>query len=240
MKGRVRAVYYQVADELKEKILKGDLVPGEMIPSESQLAEIYSISRTTVRQGIGLLVEQGYLYPVQGKGYFVAEPVLNRITINISEQNLLGQKLKVLMNKMDILAADETLISKLGVQPGETTLRMQMILNCQEGPVAVDYRHIPYRKGQPLLEKELNYADFPEIVARHSNLVVARCDFTVAAGPINQDDAGILGVEAGFPALCVEQVLYDINENPLGWSKMICRSDRYVMSGTTYAYSERA
>lgn len=234
---RIRAVYYQVAEELKEKIMTGGLAPGEMILSESQLAELYGISRTTVRQGIGLLVDAGYLYSVPGKGYFVAAPALNKIIENVTEAPFIGQNPSVLMSKVDVMAADELLVEKLRVRPGESTLRMQLIINSSDGPVGIDNRHIPYRRGQPLLEKELQYADFPDAVARHSKLVVAKSDLTVAAIPLNKHEAELLAVEAGFPALCVEQVLYDVGDKPLGWSITKYRSDRYVFAGITHAYS---
>lgn len=70
-------IYYQLEQGIKEMIEKGQLQPGEMIPSEREWAEMYEISRMTVRQAINNLVNDGYLVRKRGKGTFVATKKLN-------------------------------------------------------------------------------------------------------------------------------------------------------------------
>ena len=65
------AKYKLVADDLLEKILKGEYPIGSMIPPESKLQEIYQVSRHTVRQALSLLIQQGYLKAEKGSGTFV-------------------------------------------------------------------------------------------------------------------------------------------------------------------------
>lgn len=239
MSGRVTAIYYQVAEDLKEKIMTGQLLPGEMAPSESQMAEAYGISRMTARQGISLLVDGGYLYSVPGKGYYVAAPNLDKIIIDASRDHFFGQKMKVTLKKVDVITADDTLAAKMETQAGEVILRMQLTLDSREGPVALDSRYLPYRKGEPLLENELQYADFPHIAARHSKVVLAKSKFNIGAILLTAKEAQALETEQGMAALCIEQLLFDREGKPLGWSRMVCRSDRYVMTGVAYPYAER-
>lgn len=240
LKARVKAIYNQIADDLKAKIMKGDLAPGEMLPSQSQLAETYGVTQMTVRQGLGLLVDDGYIYSVWGKGYFVAEPTLDTVVINLSGKNFFGQELNPTMNRVDVLHADQTMLDRLGVQLGARILRAQLTLDLDEVPVALDCRYIPYRKGEPLLEKELQYADFPQIVARHTNLVVAKSNFTIEAVPLSRAEADALKVSPDAWGLCIEQVLYGVTGKPMGWSKMVCRGDRYKISGVAQSYSRKA
>jgi len=237
LKARVKAIYNQIADDLKSQIMNGDFAPREMLPSQSQMAETYGVSQMTVRQGLGLLVDDGYIYSVWGKGYFVAEPTLDNIVINLSGEKLFGQKLNPAMNKVDVLHADQLMVDKLEVQLKATILRIQLTLTLDKVPVALDYRYIPYRKGEPLLEKELQYADFPNIVARHTNLVVAKSNFTIEAVPLSATEAKTLEVPLGAWGLCIEQVLFDVTGKPLGWSRMVCRSDRYKVSGIAQSYA---
>ena len=71
-------VYYQVQLELKKQIEEGHWLPGEKIPTEKKLADLYSLSTGTIRQAIMNLVNEGYLYRVAGKGSFVKGTVLRR------------------------------------------------------------------------------------------------------------------------------------------------------------------
>lgn len=64
-------LYIQLQRLLKEDIVTGKYKEGEMIPSETQLAKKYNITRNTVRRAILNLVNEGFLHQVQGKGTFV-------------------------------------------------------------------------------------------------------------------------------------------------------------------------
>jgi GntR family transcriptional regulator of arabinose operon len=63
----------QLRSELLGQIATGKFRPGDALPSEHQLAELMSVSRTTVRQTLGDLEREGLVTRVQGKGTFVAE-----------------------------------------------------------------------------------------------------------------------------------------------------------------------
>jgi GntR family transcriptional regulator len=63
--------YYQLEAMLRGQVNSGRWLPGEQVPSEKQLCERYELSRTTVRQAVGNLVQEGLLYHVKGKGTFV-------------------------------------------------------------------------------------------------------------------------------------------------------------------------
>lgn len=63
--------YYQLEGLLRQQILGGNWHAGQQVPSEKQLCEFYSVSRTTVRQAVTHLVSEGLLYHVKGKGTFV-------------------------------------------------------------------------------------------------------------------------------------------------------------------------
>ena len=67
-------VYYQLKEIIKEKITKGTWQVGQCIASERELTEAYGVSRMTVRQALGELVQEGLLVREKGKGTFVCEP----------------------------------------------------------------------------------------------------------------------------------------------------------------------
>ncbi len=71
------AKYIQVMDEIKNWIMEGKIQPGEKIGSESELMEIFDCSRHTVRQAIGELVHEDWLYTIQGGGTYCKERQVN-------------------------------------------------------------------------------------------------------------------------------------------------------------------
>lgn len=56
----------------------GTYKPGEKIPTEPELADLYHVSRITVRRTVEELCTQGYLIKHQGKGTFVKSPMIFR------------------------------------------------------------------------------------------------------------------------------------------------------------------
>lgn len=68
------SIYSQLAAQFRAQILTGELPPGICLPTELELAEQYGLSRGTVRQAMGLLVQAGLLERVPGKGTFVRQP----------------------------------------------------------------------------------------------------------------------------------------------------------------------
>ena len=65
-------MYKQIVNLLNEKIEKGELKPGDKLPSEAELMEAYSVSRITIRSAISELEEDGLVIRSRGKGTFIA------------------------------------------------------------------------------------------------------------------------------------------------------------------------
>jgi GntR family transcriptional regulator of arabinose operon len=62
-----------VKQKIKAWIIEGNVLPGEKIYSENELVKMFEVSRHTVRQAVGDLVHEGWLYREQGAGTFVAK-----------------------------------------------------------------------------------------------------------------------------------------------------------------------
>ena len=70
--GKQRPKYMLLVDQLIQKVTRGEIRPGEALPSEHQLCETYQLARTTVRNAMQLLEEEGWITRMQGKGSFVS------------------------------------------------------------------------------------------------------------------------------------------------------------------------
>lgn len=65
--------YQQIKDDIIQRIFKGEMNPGDKIPTEVELREHYKVSSTTVTKALNELVAEGYIFRIQGKGSFVAK-----------------------------------------------------------------------------------------------------------------------------------------------------------------------
>ena len=70
-----RNLVAEVVQELRDQIGGGAFAVGDRLPSEAQLTESFSVSRTVIREAIATLRADGLVEPRQGAGVFVLEPV---------------------------------------------------------------------------------------------------------------------------------------------------------------------
>lgn len=90
-------IYEQIVKQLKEEILKGGLSEGEGLPSIRSLAADLKISVITTKRAYEELEQEGMIYSVPGKGFFVDNPDVDYLAekeVQGVEQELSGMLLK--------------------------------------------------------------------------------------------------------------------------------------------------
>ncbi|GAA5021799.1 hypothetical protein GCM10023317_65440 [Actinopolymorpha pittospori] len=68
-----RALFRQLADQIRERISAGEFEPGQMLPSEAALGQEYGLARTAVRAALSLLRAEGLVESVRGLGSVVRD-----------------------------------------------------------------------------------------------------------------------------------------------------------------------
>lgn len=81
-------LYEQIVEQIEQLILDGKLRPGDQLPSERELAEQFSVSRTAVREAVKALREKGLVEIQTGRGTFITA------SVNKAFRNTLGWMVK--------------------------------------------------------------------------------------------------------------------------------------------------
>ena len=77
-----QSLRYQIADDLRGRVLTGELTAGAQLPSEPELARRMHVSRSSLRAAIALLEEEGLVRRVHGSGTYVNDRPLLRDDIS--------------------------------------------------------------------------------------------------------------------------------------------------------------
>lgn len=87
---KLRPAYHQIADQIRDLIMRGGIQPGEQLPSEAQLSANFGVSRNTMREALRMLSSQGLVQTTRGTsgGTFVAIP--DPILVQNNIENGLG------------------------------------------------------------------------------------------------------------------------------------------------------
>ena len=141
--------YAQLASYIKIQIQAGVFKPGDQMLTENELCEILNVSRTTIRQSLGQLVDEGSLVRYRGRGSYIAEKKLERninylynFTESIREANATPSSVVLSCQQID---ADEALAKKLQLPEGNIKVFSLERLRCADGvPLILESTFIPY------------------------------------------------------------------------------------------------
>lgn len=108
---KVQSAYLQIAEQLRDLILQGSLLPGEQLPSEAQMSANFGVSRNTTREALRVLSSQGLIQTSRGitGGTFVAVPDAGFVQANI--ENGLG-----LLSSGEQISESEILETRLALE----------------------------------------------------------------------------------------------------------------------------
>jgi GntR family transcriptional regulator len=235
-----KPLYLQIADNIKEKINNSEFKPGDAIYSEHELCKKYGTSRATVRRGLSLLANEGYIYVVHGKGHFVKEPDYNTYTLHYSEmENLFNSVDNTKLLEVNIILPDSKLIDIFKIGKKKKIIMIRRLFFIDDEPVAYDKKYMLYVKGIPIVEKEIRYATFPEMVARvvkNTTLFNIKKNLMIYAQMPDEETKKHLIIDDDLCLMTVQQTLSNKNGKIIGLGETHFRADYCKL----YAESEFA
>jgi len=214
-----------------QQLASTDLPPGAAVPSERQLMLDHGVSRITVRQAVGQLVNEGWLTRVRGKGTFVAHRAVQS-TLHLAsfttEMTSLGHRPStVVLVRDEALPSAET-AAALVIDPDEPALHVKRLRLADGEPVSIDDAWFPAARLPGLLDRDLSLSIY-RTFADEYDLPVTRATQTVDAREAPADIATLLGTRDGAPVLHFVRTSFSGDE-PIEHSVSWYRSDRYQLT----------
>lgn len=213
-------IYVKIATDIKDKINLEIYKPNAPIPSEAALCDVYNVSRLTVRKSLELLVREGLVYLVQGKGHFVRENNGSLYILGFNEVSFDTVTIdRIRIVDVDIIESTKELVYTLQIHPNTRVLRIRRMLFDGERPIGYDIKYIPYYPGIPLIESELEARDFVEILADRVSPYSVQIDLNIFPKAADKALAGRLAMDEGSPVMMVSQLLTDIELGVAGYGE---------------------
>ncbi|MBT0568551.1 GntR family transcriptional regulator [Williamsia sp. CHRR-6] len=213
-----------------ERMCTDDLAPGDMLPSERQLCVDFGVSRITVRDAIGQLVNDGMLVRVRGKGTYVAErQVRSRLHLASFHEDMRRQGLNptTVVIRVETCPPPPRTAVALGLRasdPGHHIVRLRI---ADGQPISVDdaWYHGPHLPD--LVDTDLS-ASIYETLSHRFGTPIDRAEQTVAAREAPEWIATMLGIATGAPVLAFDRIGRH-GEQPLEHTCSWYRADRYEL-----------
>jgi GntR family transcriptional regulator len=226
-------LYHQLYQILRSNITEREWQPGDMIPPESELIERYQVSRTTVRQVLDLLANEGLIYRQQGRGTFVAHPTVEHGLVRIvnftEDMRMRGcePSSKVLFS--GLVPAPPDIAEKLQIEPGEELARLERLRLADGEPMGVEESYLVHRYCPGVLQHDYVSNSLRETLGQDYGIRWTHARQTIRAILAPRDLADLLAIRPKSALLFVERISFSQQNIPVEFLRIYYRADRYVL-----------
>ncbi len=207
------AYYRQISEFLMQNIEGGEYEPGSQLPTESDLSRQFGVNRHTAREALKLLKNEGVIYSVKGKGNFVTDAKIKyrvskkvRFTSSIIEAGLAPSKELV---EKRLVAADEILASKLGLDMGDPVLSLKMLRFASGTPLMLATSNLPAARFVGLGERVDASFSLYELLREQYGIEPSRSESVFETTMAEEEDLRLLQIAPGTPLLLSKSIAKD-------------------------------
>ncbi len=224
-------IYVQLEEYIKKNIKDRVYLPGESLPTERELTELFGVSRMTIRQAISNLVHQGVLYRTYGKGAFVSKEVIEkRLEIESFTEDMRKRGLVPSSQVLyfDLIAPDSQIIQKLQLEENEQVFFLNRLRLANNEPMAIEYSYLPEKYFPDLMKYNLMKCSLYTLMKQEYHTNFSYMKQSIKAVTISKKEAELLlDKSRGFGLLSLRTIFND-DEMPIEYTKTIYNPDRYT------------
>jgi GntR family transcriptional regulator len=212
--------YIQVEEVIRTRIREGVWVPGDRLPSEAELCEMFDVSRTVVRQALQNLIHEGLIKRRKGKGSFVAE---RKITEQLAQkltgfyQDMVEQGLQpeTQVLKQVIVPASPEVAYHLKIEANTPVTEILRLRSVQQVAIMLVTTFVPYALCPNLVNENLTNQSLYALLENRYGVYIVRGRRIIQAVLAKEYEAKLLGVRPGAPLLRLDSTSYDRSGTPV-------------------------
>lgn len=224
-------LYYQLKNLLLEDIQSGKYPKGSLIPTELELGTTYQLSRTTVRQALTELVQEGWLTRQKGRGTFVTQTNIQQDFLNRIESfndNILRSGMEPTTEVLDlrIVEATDDVAKNLQLEPGGKAIYLHRLRKADGEPIVSVETYLPYERCAFLLDHDLATEQLYSVLNLSPATAIHHIHRNIQAIEATRGDEKLLRLATGKPIQASESVGYSAEDVPIEYSLARYRGDR--------------
>jgi GntR family transcriptional regulator len=220
---------------LTQVIGRGELVPGDRLPPEDQLAARLGVSRMTLRQALASLGVLGTIVRKPGRlgGTFVAEP---RIECDLTGLAGFTEQMKranlragARIVSLATLPASRSVAAGLSVERGAPVHEIVRVRTANREPLALERAYFPAASFPDLLDHRLTGSIY-RLLSRHYDQSPHTAIETLEPVAAGAQEAALLRITAGTPVMLIERTAFTAAGLAVEFARDLFRSDRVRIS----------
>lgn len=205
-----KPLYQEVQQLITQKIIAGEWKPGEILPSEFQLADLLGVSQGTVRKALNALGEANVIYRRQGVGTFVSENTLKDMLFHFFHFKFNDGQERGLptaeMIKMELINAKEDIARELELTHQDKVIKITRIRKIDNKPCINEQIYLPHCYFGELYQRDALPNSLYHFYQETLNITINKASDKIRAVIANEKDHHLIGVPVGSPLLEVSRV----------------------------------
>ena len=227
--------YVSVYNDLKTAITSEKYPPGSFLPTENELVDSYSASRTTIRRAISMLQNEGLVNVQQGRGTEVlyynhfSEPYnfqKFRNIINVSSKPLIDGEATTQGAVVDIVPAEIKTAKALAVDMGTNIYRIQRIKMIKDTVFAYVVSYVPCNIAPGLEQHSGKIFRLYQCLKQNYDLTLTYAEESISADTSKFLESKLLNIPIGSPLLVFHRTAHYEN-GILEYAESFIRPDLY-------------
>lgn len=225
-------VYFQIATDLKNRIIRHEWNIDEKLPTEVELSEQYNVSRITLRQALAELEKDGILKKQRGKGTFIASDPAPFVT-ELNYTLVTGDKIMQTPNAITAKILEQCIVTDLfpavaehlQLNTQEKAVYIKRLFMLKDKPLAIGRSYISAKYVPNMEARSLVNNSISSTLQQYYSLVPEYVEDYIEAVRATQSDSALLSCSPDVPLILISGTSYFSDHKALEYSTALWCGD---------------
>jgi len=225
-------IYLQISNFILDLLEKTSFSPGTLLPAERIVCDRLSISKMTLRQAYGVLIQKGCLEAQRGVGTFVLGSRMEKKIpgmLSFSEEvRARGGDPSSRLLSLGVHPATSDAAEFLGLHHGECAFHIKRLRYDNQLPLAIENVQLPHKLFPGLETFNWETESLYSVMEGRYSFKLSQCHSEIMAVAADREQARLLNLIVASPLLAINRKSYSADNIPLEFSVTYYPGNRYI------------
>lgn len=220
-----------ISNEIKYMIENTPILEGQKLPGERELALQHDVQRATVRKGLKILMQEGWIYARKRSGYFVSAKRITKDVSSLASTTdtvlAMGKEMKLIVQTIEEREVDKLLSGKIRLPIGTKVFYIVRVRYVEEEKVSVELTYIPAELAPTLMDKDIENRSLYRVLESEYLIDLDHSRQEISVESADDELAAYLDIKPGTNLAKQEGLVCSKDNQPVEYSISYMKPDRF-------------